>query len=419
MVRRPERFLLEARRSVRPLAILIVLIVGSLIVGAIIANKLTFQRPWLSYRQVKAEFDDVKGIFPGGDTVRIHGVVGGVVSSAQLVNGHAILTLKLQSNFGPIYRDATLRIRPVTPLEDLYVDVTDRGHPSAGQAGGSFVIPASQTTTPVDISRVLDTFDANTRERLTILLSEMDKGLADGGAQLRAAFSQLAPFLHVAQQATAVLRRHQLEVKALVHNFGSLSAALATRNVQLNKFIRAGDATMAQLASHAPPLNDTLVAVAALLPTMRSSFASVRALTGTLDPALAGLTPVTANAQRGLVALTKLGNEATPALRALRPAVVDLRGMADQLAPTSESLDVAFARMQPEAPQLDNLTKLVAPCLPTIDQFFNHTLSVFKYQDSNGAFPRADETVDLDAAGAFGVHGLNTRPIPNCAGATG
>jgi ABC-type transporter Mla subunit MlaD len=419
MARKPERFLLEARRSTRSLVVLIALILGSLTVGAIIANKLTFQRPWLSYRQVKAEFDDVKGIFPGGDTVRIHGVVAGIVSSAQLVNGHAILTLKLERKFGPIYRDATLRIRPVTPLEDLYVDVEDRGHPNAGEAGGSYVISASQTTTPVDISRVLDTFDANTRERLTVLLSEMDKGLADGGVQLRAAFVQLAPFLHVAQRATDVLRRHQQELGTLIHNFGRLSEALAARNVALTQFVRAGDATMTELASHASPLNDTLVQLAALLPTMRGSFASVRTLTGTLDPALASLTPVTPNLRGGLVALAKLGNAATPALHALRPAVVDLRAMADQLAPTARSLDVAFGRLQPEAPQIESLTKQVVPCLPTIDQFFNHTLSVFKYQDSNGAFPRADETVDLEPHGSAPVRGLNTRPIPNCAGATG
>jgi ABC-type transporter Mla subunit MlaD len=419
MARTPERFLLEARRSTKPLAILIALIFVSLIVGAIIANKLTFQRPWLSYRQVKAEFDDVKGIFPGGDTVRIHGVVAGIVSSTQLVNGHAILTLKLERKYGPIYRDATLRIRPVTPLQDLYVDVEDRGHPSAGEAGGSYVVSASQTTTPVDISRVLDTFDANTRERLTVLLSEMGKGLTDGGVQLRAAFIQLAPFLHVAQQATDVLRRHQQEAATLIHNFGTLSAALATRDVQLNQFVRSGDATMAELASHASPLNDALVQLAALLPTMRSSFASVRALTGTLDPALASLTTVTPNLRGGLVALAKVGNDATPALRALRPAVVDLRAMADQLAPTARSLDVAFGRLQPQAPQIDSLTTQVVPCLPTIDQFFNHTLSVFKYQDANGAFPRADETVDLEPGGAVPVRGLNTRPLPNCAGATG
>jgi virulence factor Mce-like protein len=419
MARKPERFLLEARRSARSLVVLIALILGSLTVGAIIANKLTFQRPWLSYRQVKAEFDDVKGIFPGGDTVRIHGVVAGIVSSAQLVNGHAILTLKLERKFGPIYRDATLRIRPVTPLEDLYVDVEDRGHPSAGEAAGSYVISASQTTTPVDISRVLDTFDANTRARLTVLLSEMGSGLADGGVQLRAAFIQLAPFLHVAQQATDVLQRHQQEVGTLIHNFGRLSDALAARNIALAQFVRSGDATMTELASHASPLNDTLVQLAALLPTMRSSFASVRTLTGTLDPALASLTPVTPNLRGGLVALAKLGNAATPALHALRPAVVDLRAMADQLAPTARSLDVAFGRLQPQAPQIESLTKQVVPCLPAIDQFFNHTLSVFKYQDSNGAFPRADETVDLEPHASAPVRGLNTRPIPNCAGATG
>jgi hypothetical protein len=128
---------------------------------------------------------------------------------------------------------------------------------------------------------------------------------------------------------------------------------------------------------------------------------------------------VTTSLRGGLVGLEKLGNEATPALRALRPALVDLRAMSGQLAPTARSLDIAFGRLQPAAPQLDNLTNQVVPCLPTIDQFFNHTLSVFKYQDSNGAFPRADETIDVDGADAFATRDLNTKPIPNCAGATG
>ena len=92
--------------------------------------------------------------------------------------------------------------------------------------------------------------------------------------------------------------------------------------------------------------------------------------------------------------------------------------MADQLAPTSVSLDSAFSRLTPEAPQFSHLTSQTVPCLTTIRDFFNNTLSVFKYQDVNGAFPRADETIDFDSGGgAAGVNGLNTRPIPDCSGA--
>lgn len=410
--------MLEARRSAGSLLVLIGAVVGGLAAVAIIASKLTFQRPWDAYEQVQVSFQDAKGIFPGGDSVRIHGVVVGVVTKADLVNNRPVMTLNILRQYGPIYRNARLRIRPVTPLQDLYIDITDRGTPSAGLAGGSYVIPATQTVTPVDISRILDTFNANTRDRLTIMLSELGRGLPDGGAQLRSAFAQLAPFLHVTGQATAVLRQHQQDVRGLVHNFGGLSHALADRDRALNEFVRAGDSTMAELASHSAPLQGTLEQTAALLPAMRSSFARVRTLTGTLDPALQSLAPVTSRLRGGLAALGQLGTQALPALKALRPAVGDLRTMAVQLAPTSRSLNTAFSRLEPEAPQLSHLTADVVPCLTTIRDFFNNTLSVFKYQDSNGAFPRADEVIDLDTlGGAAGIPGLNTRPIPDCSGA--
>jgi phospholipid/cholesterol/gamma-HCH transport system substrate-binding protein len=417
-LRSSGRLLLEARRSAGSLLVLIGVVLGGLTVAAIIVTKLTFQRPWNPYEQVRAVFHDAKGVFPGGDSVRIHGVVVGVVSRAELVNDQPVLTLEILRKYGPIYRNARLRIRPVTPLQDLYVDVTDRGTPSSGVAGDTYVIPASQTVTPVDISRILDTFNANTRDRLSIMLSELSRGLPDGGARLRAAFAQLAPLLQVTDQATAVLRAHQQDVQELVHNFGSLSAALGERDRALNEFIRAGDATTSELASNSSPLQSTLVQIAALLPAMRSSFARVRTLTGTLDPALQSLSPITSNLRGGLSALGQLGAEALPALKALRPAVSDLRTMAVQLAPTSRSLNAVFSRLQPEAPQLSHLTADVVPCLTTIRDFFNNTLSVFKYHDANGAFPRADEVIDLDTAGgAAGVPGLNTRPIPDCSGA--
>jgi ABC-type transporter Mla subunit MlaD len=411
------RLALEARRAAGPLTVLIGVILASIVVAAIIAGKLTFQQPWNSYITIRAGVHDAKGIVPGADSVRIHGVAVGVVTKAELVNGDPVLTLSILKRFGPIYRNAELRIRPVTPLDDLYVDITNRGTPNAGAAGGSYVIPASQTIAPVDISRILDTFNADTRQRLTVLLTELDRGLPDGGARLREAFAQLAPFLTVADRATVVVRQHQQEVKQLVHNFGLLSGALADRNAALNGFIRAGDSTMGELATRYAALEGTLQQIAALLPAMRSSFDSVSGLTTTLNPALEHLSPVTSTLRGGLQALQRLGHEALPAIQALRPAVDDLRPMAQQLAPTAASLNSAFGRLEPEAPQFSHLTADLVPCLDTLQAFFNNTLSVFEFQDANGAFPRADETVDIDSgSGALGINGLNTRPIPDCSG---
>ncbi|MHB8692950.1 MAG: MlaD family protein [Solirubrobacteraceae bacterium] len=413
------RVMLEAKRSAGSLMLLIAVIVFALATLAIIASKLTFERPWNSYESVKVAVTDAKGIFPGGDSVRIHGVVVGVVANADLTNQHPVLTLDILRKYGAVYKNAQLRIRPVTPLQDLYVNILSRGTPSAGVASNTgYVIPATQTQVPVDISRILDTFNADTRTRLTTLLSELGKGLPDGGVQLRAAFSQLAPFLQVADQATLVLRQHQQDVKQVIHQFGTFSKALADRNTALNQFIQQGDVTTSELAAHSSALSSTLQQIAALLPTVRSSFASVNALTGTLDPALTSLSPVTAHLQSGLNALGRLGTEALPALRALRPAVYALRGMAVQLAPTSVSLNSAFRAMTPEAPQYSAVVNGFAPCMTTLENFLNNTMSVLKFQDANGAFPRADETVNLDTGGgAVGYAGINNTPIPDCSGA--
>lgn len=407
-----QRLKLEIRRSAKPFVMYIAIAVAAITGMAIVSHNLTFQRPWEKYDEVKVGFADVKGVFPKGHQVRIHGVKVGVVKKADLVNGRAVLTLSIEHKYGPIYRNAQMRIRPVTPLDDLYVNVTDRGTPAAGKATGGYVIPQSQTVTPVDISRVLDTFNADARERMTILFSELGKALPDGGRKLRAAFNELAPFLLVAKDATAALHQRQENVKRLVSNFGSLSAALAKRDAQLQRFVTSGNATLGRLAASDRPLNATFTQIAALLPVMRDTFASVQGLSDHLDPALQGLKPVTDSLDSGLVALQRFGRTATPALAQLRPAVRDLRAMAAQLNPTSVSLASALTKLGPQVPALDQVTKLLDSCTGRLSRFFGNTQSVLKFGDANGAYPRADETVDFDTSGVAAP--INTRHTPNC-----
>lgn len=413
-----ERLILEIRRSRRSFVILIALFVGGIVAFGLIFRNLTFERPWETYREVRVEFDDVKGIFPGGHQVRIHGVKVGVVAKATVIDDRAILTLKIEDRWGPIYRNARMRIRPVTPLQDLYVNVENRGTPAAGEATKSFVIPASQVVTPVDISRVMDTFSGNTRQRLTLLLDELGRGLGEGGGtRLRATFAELAPFLNVAKDATTVLARRQALVRRVVHNFGALSAALGRRDAQIGTFVDGGNATLGQLAAHDQALGSTLTELARVMPALRASFSEVRRLSTQLDPALRGLEPVTDELESGLKALESFGRDATPALRALRPAVTDLRRMGSVLAPTARSLDRAFSNLQPQAPQFDRLTQQVVPCLDSIQGFFGNSLSLWKWEDAHGAFPRAETTIDLDGSGL--VQGLNTRPLPSCTDSSG
>jgi len=420
-----SRLLLELRRSLRPFVYFMILATLGTAAFVGIFRNLTFERPWQSYREVRAEFDDVKGIFPGSHQVRVNGVKVGVVSEAKLVDNRAILTLKIEDKWGPIYKNAKMRIRPVTPLQDLYVNITDRGDKSAGEAKKQDIIAAQQTIAPVDISRVLDTFNADTRERMTMLLSELGPGLDDGGVKLRESFASLAPFLKVAQRTTEVLARRDRNVRRLVHNFGQLSDALAKRDEDLNSFVTEGNQTLGELARNDTQFGNTFTAIAQLMPVMRSSFASLRGLSGELDPALRSLKPVAADLESGLEGLQQFGADARPALRALRPAVTDLRTMARQLSPTSRSLAIAFERLSTQAPSYDRVTQQTDTCIDAIERFFHNTLSVVKFQDGYAAFPRAEMTVDSDSAGSQSSSNngepsaLNFRRLPKCTDALG
>ncbi len=420
-----SRLLLEVRRSLRPFIYFIVLATLGVAAFVGIFRNLTFERPWEKYNEVRAEFDDVKGIFPGGHQVRINGVRVGVVSESRLVDNRAVLTLKIEDKWGKIYKNAKMRIRPVTPLQDLYVNVIDRGDASAGEAKKSDIISGQQTLTPVDISRVLDTFNADTRQQMTILLSELGKGLDDGGVKLRESFASLAPFLKVAQSTTKTLADRDRNVRRLVHNFGTLSDALAKKDKELNTFVTEGNATLGELARNDQKFAETFEGIADLMPVMRSSFASVRTLSGELDPALRSLEPVAQELESGLAGLEQFGKDARPALRALRPSVTSLNTMAQQLSPTSRSLATAFQRLAGQAPAFDNITKQTDTCIDSVERFFHNTISVLKFEDGYGGFPRAETTVDSDSAGGANASnngspgGLNTRRLPKCTDALG
>src|SRR6202007_1954217 len=105
--------------------------------------------------------------------LRLAGVKAGSITNSALVDGRGVLTINLESKYAPLYRDARVRIRPVTPLEDMYVNIESRGHSSAGELKGSEILRAAHTISPVEIGTVLDVFDNGTRANAAALLNQL------------------------------------------------------------------------------------------------------------------------------------------------------------------------------------------------------------------------------------------------------
>ncbi len=391
-----DRLLLEIRRARLPFALLAGLVAVTAVAGWVIFHNLSFQRPWERYREVHAAFDDVKGVAPGKQPVRISGVQVGVVKGWAVRDGHAVLTLSIEHRFGPIYRDARMRLRPATPLQDMYVEVV-RGTPAAGELRAGDVLRAARTETPVDVSRVLQAFDPPTRERLTSLLVGLGRGLDDRGAQLRAAFVRLAPFLTTARRLGSALAQRRRSTARLVSNAARLGETLADREQRVGALLRDGNVTLDRLAAHDRRLDGTLRELAPTLGTIDRTFAAVQAAEADLDPALRALRPTTRSLRPGLVALREFSRAARPALVALRPAVGALRPLARTLVPTSAAALGTVQELRPSAPRLDRITQRVVPCLTAVSRFFQWTPSVIKFGDANGANPRADLSIGYDS----------------------
>jgi hypothetical protein len=120
------------------------------------------------------------------------------------------------------------------------------------------------------------------------------------------------------------------------------------------------------------------------------------------------------NLKSGLQALERFAVDARPALADLREPMRELSPLADELRPTAANLRQAFNRLSPQASQLDRITALLPQCFDMAGKFFNNTLSVFKFSDDFGAFPRGENETDGSSAPGDKNPNLNVKRAPRC-----
>jgi virulence factor Mce-like protein len=399
--------MLELRRASVPAALYLVLIAAGIFAAVTIVRNLAGDKPWISYTTYKIGFQSVKGVTPGRVELRLAGVKAGAVESTELVDGRAVMTVKLEKKYAPLRTDAKVAIRPVTALEDEYVDITSRGTADAPELKPDQILPEARTSSQEEVGKVLNVLDTDTRARVTQLLNGLSKGTEDRGMALKDGFAQLGPFLEAATRLGDVLRDRRENTARLVHNFGNLTQVLATRDAQLKGFVDGGGRLLGTLAEHDGTLSQTLASLPGTLQNLRATFADVRATTGPLEGALSSLRPVAKKLPAGLESLSALSEEGTPAVRSLRPSVRALKPLAEELPHTSANASAAISPLVAQMTQLHHGTQVVNPCLPLVGALVDRLASLTKYsgtQGSEGTVPdaRAQATVDLTSVTQVG-----------------
>lgn len=383
------RLKLEARRAVRP-AIVIAAAGVLAVVGAAWIISSVSKSALSSTQKVRFTVDDATGVVPGVQLVRFKGIPAGTIADVKLEGDRAILTAEVQRKYGPIFRDARATLRPNTALQDMYLDIVDRGTPEAGEAGTDEPLGARQTRMPVHVNDVLDIFRADERARLATLLDNLGRGLHDRGARLRAAFAQVAPLLEAADRISGQLARRAPLTERLVHNVGVLTKELRRRDEVLQRLVRDGAATLGSLHAGAADLDATLRELPSALSAVDTGLSAVDGVLPDLDEAVESLYPVADLLPEALTAVRRLNQSAGPAVRRLRKPVDRLVPLADALVPVSHELGSAVRTLGPQIDTVDYVTRMTAKCEKGIQGFFHWDASMSKFGDARGPIPRGN-----------------------------
>ena len=103
------------RKSLRDFIAVMVLIVIATVTSYVILQEQRLRIPILEEKpfELKAEFETAQAVVPGqGQTLRVAGVRIGDVSDVELVDGNAVVTFDVDRKYLPVYRDATILMRP-------------------------------------------------------------------------------------------------------------------------------------------------------------------------------------------------------------------------------------------------------------------------------------------------------------------
>jgi phospholipid/cholesterol/gamma-HCH transport system substrate-binding protein len=331
-----------------------------------------------SYYTVHAQFANAAAVTSGqGQAVTIAGVQVGQVGGITLQNGRAVVTMNIYKQYAPIYRNATVLLRPRTPLKDMYLAL-DPGTRSAGAIPVGGTLGVANTNPDVDVSEILSSLDSDARNYLILLLAGGAQVFHDPGATgtapsspavaaLRGTLKRFEPLDRDTQSFATLLASRQRNLRRSIHNLNLVASALGGVDGQLASLISSSDTNFSAISSNDAQLESALALFPGTLQQTTQTLGKVRTFSSASATTLHELLPFAQN----------LG----PALRASRPLFHDTTPViADQLRPFSVAVQPLARTLAPGAAELKQAIPALSHSVGVLNALFN-TLA---YQPKSG-----------------------------------
>jgi phospholipid/cholesterol/gamma-HCH transport system substrate-binding protein len=357
---------------------------------------------------VSAEFSTGQAITPGeGQTVNEAGVPVGEIGSVKLKDGRAVVQLKIKRKYAPIYRDATMLLRPKTGLKDMTVAL-DPGGSSAGKLPDGGTIPIGNTAPDVNPDEILASLDTDTRTYLQILLNAGSRAFASRNysADLRETFKRFEPTNDYLAKITGQLSQRRANIAHVVHNLRTLTQELGTKDKQIASLVDSSNQNFRALASQDARIRESLQLLPGTLQTAQSTLGKANQLAIHLGPTLQALRPTARQLGPTLTATRPFLRDTTPIIRhhlrpfarTARPVVRDLRKAAANLGPLTPKLARVFKVLNIALNELTYNPPGPEEGFLFWNSWVNHAgASVFSTQDANGPIRRGLVVTSCDS----------------------
>jgi ABC-type transporter Mla subunit MlaD len=311
--------------------------------------------------QIRAIFDDAAFAVQGED-VRIAGApVGTIVSLAVTSSKQAAVTLEIdKSNFTPFRANATCAIRPQSLIGEKYVDCNP-GTTTApalprinhGPGAGTYYLPVTHTSSPVDTDLVQNIYREPIRQQLAIILNELGTGLAARGSDLNAVIHRANPALGYTDQVVQILARQNRQLAQLARDSDTVLTPLARDRQAIEQFVIQANTTSVASAARATDIARSFHLLPSFLRALRPLMADLAGLADQATPVLNSLSqagpalarqyealvPFASVARQSLISLGAAAVKQQPALIATIPLAQRLQKLGNAGVPSFTSLD--------------------------------------------------------------------------------
>ena len=348
--------------------------------------------------RVTAVFDNA-GQLVKGNQVRVGGRTIGTIEHIGLDSrSQAVVELKVDDELAPLHQGTTATIRSpsLSGIANRFVALAPGPNNAAAIPDGGR-IGVDETTAPVDLDELFNTFDPKTRRGLQQLIAGQATYYGGRSKQANQALRYLSPALSSTSRLTRELVYDDGVFDRFLVDTARVTRAIAQRRGDLASLVGNANTTAAAIGDESQSLSRALGVLPGTLRKANTTFVNLRSTLDDLDPLVAASKPAT-------VELAPFLRQVRPLVADSVPTIRDLRVLIRKPGPNNDLINLTA-----KLPRLQQLTSTVFPrAIRTMDRSTNFVDTLRQYTpDLAGWFTKFGQ-----AAAAYDANGHYARIQP-------